>query len=176
MHIPNNSDEFEMLAGQPVGLIKDLSTTSDISEAIELCFPMDTDDAKMIWGGIDVPVNYKYDVSVVYEDIMELLCCCLKRESTTVYFGSNTFSGTLSIYPIEDSYIIRGSWDSLFGCKEVELNRIPKLRVSRSSFVNSWCSLLKEVLRTISQSNVSMELKRDLDDLHSCLESARRMR
>jgi len=44
-----------------------------ISEAIETIFPMMTEDAILIWGTSYIPLNYKYDISYMIEDIISML-------------------------------------------------------------------------------------------------------
>lgn len=169
MHSPSNNADFVILPGQPEGLSSAVGAASGLSEAIELCFPMSSEDARMFWGGINVPINYKYDISVMYEDIVELLQSCLNDESATVYFCSNTFAGTMSIHPVFESFRVTGKWEALSGGKETELNKIPELTVNKSFFMLSWCGPLREVLRVVGRSNLRIRLKRELDELQKLL-------
>ncbi len=44
----------------------------NLAEMIQTIFPLDTDDAVLNWGGVSFALNYKYDVSLMIQDLLEL--------------------------------------------------------------------------------------------------------
>ncbi len=165
--------KFDIDPGKPVGIKETMGSASDVADAIELCFPLQADDAELIWGTERVPINYKYDVSVIYEDIVELLQECMKNKRVEVYFGSNTFSGSLSVTPFDDEFELEGRWDSVSGNKEKQLNQISVLKTKKSRFLRSWSGILENVLEAVGNSNLSFSLATELDELRLLLEKSR---
>ena len=44
-----------------------------LSDAIESVFPLNTENAILVWNYISIPLSYKYDISYMIEDILQLL-------------------------------------------------------------------------------------------------------
>src|SRR5258705_95085 len=72
---------------------------SDLSEAIEEIFPMETEDAIIVWNQSLIPISYKYDLSVMIDDVLPMLARLLDRTSGSdqVNFGSDTFQTDWSL-------------------------------------------------------------------------------
>ena len=51
-----------------------------LEEAIETIFSEDTEDAYFLWNWIPIRVSYKYDLSIIIEDILILLDDLLSSE------------------------------------------------------------------------------------------------
>ena len=126
---------------------------------------METDDAEMIWRGIKVPISYKYDLSVIFEDVVEMLKDCLNAEATNVYFGSNTFFGSLAISPLENDFRVIGEWESVSGSVEHDLNGASELVIDKAHFLKAWSELLKSGAQAVSASNLRGRLRAELNEL-----------
>lgn len=65
-----------------------------LGEAVEYSFPLLTEKMFMAWKGHRIPLCYKYDLSVIVEDLLELLVE-LQRPSgeQETFWGSDTFCG-----------------------------------------------------------------------------------
>ena len=65
--------KFLIQSGNPLWSPPDELAAEYLSEAIEAIFPMDTEDAVMIWGDESVSLSYKYDMSVIIEGALFML-------------------------------------------------------------------------------------------------------
>jgi hypothetical protein len=116
----------------------------DICEAIQIAFPLETEDALLRWGKSEVPISYKYDLSVILEDVVDMLEWC-KQPSTPsldIDFGSDTFGAEWRLERRADSLSITATWRSVSGGHEDELNQLGPTIVSCARFVEEWIGLL----------------------------------
>ena len=148
---------FHIKAKNPcpnAGLVGD---ASDLAEAIQLSFPLDTDDAVLQWNQVSIPISYKYDISVILEDVLELLESCLKGRSVEISFGSDTFSSNWKVTPVDGKVSISAYWVSVVGGVEGDLNKEPDLVVAKMHFVQQWSRLIEIALDGIKQTELQIE-------------------
>src|SRR5262249_55440264 len=96
-----------------------------IRDAIETIFPMDTEYVLLIWNHLYIPLTYKYDVSVIYDDMMDMLrdLLSVSSGSRTIEWGSNTFRSSWSLSWSDSRLTIRSQWYSVIGSIEPLLNQ-----------------------------------------------------
>lgn len=135
--------KFLIQPGNPLWNPSDELAAEDLSEAIEAIFPMDTEDAMMIWGDASVSLSYKYDMSVIIEDVLFMLEALTTHHSgeETVFFSSDTFTaewhlkwhgGVLFIHPV---------WKSVSGNKQAKLSELGVMEVSAHHFFRQWTAV-----------------------------------
>ena len=86
----------------------------DLSAAIEEVYPMDAMDAILVWNGLPVSLNYKYDISVCIEEILDLVFFLKMPVSSTkeIMFPSNTFLVEWKLNVNVESVTIKANWHS----------------------------------------------------------------
>lgn len=118
-----------------------------IGEAIESIFPLLTEFAILIWNGVYIPLNYKYDVSEIFDDIVELVTCvALAPEGKLlVSWPSSTFRARWALSWSSREITIHASWDSVIGGTEQLLNTFPALIIDKALFLREWVTLLRKI-------------------------------
>lgn len=155
--------KFKIDLGEPKVKKEVNCEASDLAEAMQLCFPLDIEDAVLTLGEIPIPISYKYDLSVILEDILIILRGCLTNENTKIRFGSDTFNSDWNIRPVSHEIIFSTYWYSTVGNREVDLNKIGSIVVSKEYFVAQWLNLIKVGLDGVKQTGITIE---DTEMLH----------
>lgn len=131
---------------------------NDLFDAAELLFPLFTEKAFMVWNGIWLPIDYKYDLCVILEDILYFLNLIMNDEAgfVKVCFGSDTFQADWNIRWKEDLLEIQSVWNSIHGGKEilVALNNSPNITMSKNQFISEWKGLLSKIVHAIRESGL----------------------
>ena len=140
--------DFQIHPGAPARRKVEGQFANDLSEAIELIYPMETDDARLVWYETSLPLNYKYDISVLIEDIVEMLEKSLESDvgRVDVNFASNTFNANWELEIRGDSIQVKARWNSVVGNCEARLNGHSILLIERSHFFNQWLGILRRVV------------------------------
>jgi hypothetical protein len=139
---------FRIEKGSPKVNTNIAGFAEDIGEAIQIAFPLETEDAMLHWGERKVPISYKYDLSVILEDVVGMLEWCKRSSSTSldVDFGSDTFAAEWHLERQRDSLSITVLWRSVSGDHEEELNQYGPVLIQCSRFVNEWNAVLRVAL------------------------------
>jgi len=66
-------NNFHIEPGTPEHCTVDGGLARDLGDAIQAAFPLETEDAQLVWHRLSVPLSYKYDFSVIIEDIIAML-------------------------------------------------------------------------------------------------------
>src|SRR5882757_2636902 len=87
---------FWIQAGNPRSLPLLGKDVSDLSEAIEEVFPMMTEDAIIVWNRSFIPISYKFDLSVIIDELLPLLTRLLDTSGgcDQIRFGASAFYTT----------------------------------------------------------------------------------
>jgi hypothetical protein len=139
---------FWIQVSNPIVMLSSLDDVEDISTAIEAVFPTETEDAILVWNGVYVPINYKYDISVIYREIMDLVRFLLTGDSasTRIEWPSNTFRACWDIERLGESIRISSVWYSVAGGLEETLNQRSIVELPRSQFLAEWKILLRKLI------------------------------
>lgn len=151
------SNNFYIEPKQPdpnVGLVGD---ASDLAEAIQLSFPLDTADAVLQWNEVSIPISYKYDLSVIFEDVLEILESCLDGKTTEICFGSDTFNSDWAVKPQDGMVSISTYWHSVVGDTESDLNKNSDLVVPKMYFLLQWSRLVEMALSGVRQTDLNLQ-------------------
>lgn len=118
-----------------------------LSDAMENIFPLNTENAIMIWNHINIPLSYKYDISYMIDDILKFLYCINKDETgkMTIHWLPDTFRCDWFVTWEYGQMKIESYWECTVGNLEGLLNNNSEISLSVKTFTNEW----KEVLHII---------------------------
>ncbi len=135
----------------------------DLSDAIEEVYPMYTEDLYIQWNHISIRLEYKYDISVIIQDILEMLKTVLASEqgSHKVMFGSNTFCANWELEWDSEEMLIKSNWSGVMGDIENILNERSKLNISKKQFLSEWKMLLRRIILDLENLELSFEDSHD---------------
>jgi hypothetical protein len=119
--------------------------------AIQQVFPMNTEDAVMSWNRILIKISYKYDLSQVIYDVLDLLEWVIAGHDgrRLVQWGSSTFFGVWNLSRRGDELEITAEWQVVVGDLEKELNARPTVVMSASAFLREWKRPLEIVMSAL---------------------------
>jgi hypothetical protein len=142
---------------------------SDLAEAIETIFPMNTEDAFLLWNLVPIRLNYKYDVSVLIDDILPLLQTMLSQAEGNyqVSWGSDTFQADWSLNWSQDQLTIQTVWHQVTGHYEDLLNSRPELVIEYDKFLHEWDGLLRKVSESLYRVGIKVEDQDQLSLLYT---------
>ena len=156
--IPGNPKCNEIAQGEPI---------EDLSEAIEILYPMEADDMILQWRGKELKLQYKYDLCVIIADILDVLekLTDKDRRKIEVRFGSDTFNADWEIEVVDEDLRITSDWHSVVVADESEFNEIYTVTVPKRKFVQDWMIILKIINSDIQKSHFYIEDRSDLERL-----------
>lgn len=160
---------FELICGCPETLSPQTpDERMSLSDALEEVFPAGTGLCVMQWNGLFVPLSYKYDVSWILADALDMVeRFDAEQEPTSfnVSFPSNTFRVDWRVVADEGTVSIDPVWHSVLGGLSELLRERSPLSVPLSSFLAEWRHLFAVVLRAIQESGLRSEYVDDYDRL-----------
>jgi hypothetical protein len=158
---------FWIQAGNPISLRLPGRVVDDLSEAIETIFPTDTEDAILVWNHSYIPVNYKYDLSVMIDDLLPLLTSLLERSSGRykVTFGSNTFSTEWNLTWAEGGLSISAAWQSVVGNVDAVSSDCGSLKIRVEDFLFEWKEVLIRLKTALDKGSLSITNREDYESL-----------
>ena len=149
----------------PVGATQ----AADLSEAIDLLFLGETEDSIVLWNLIPVRINYKYDLSVMIDDLAPLLeaLCMRDAGSLPVAFGSNSFNAEWNVRWNGGHVRIQADWHSVAGRYEDVLNSRQNLECGQTEFLQEWKMLLKKVIEVVERSGIDLADRHRFEQIRS---------
>lgn len=150
--------KFIIQVSNPRVCIKEdaLKDIESISELIEEIFPMLNEDMILIWNFIRIPLEYKYDVSVIINDLLELLQAILAEDEgeISIAWPSNTFRSDWNVKWKGQSLSIDSEWFSIVGLTKDILNKHQKIELSTNEFLAEWKMLLSFLIKIFKEYNL----------------------
>ena len=118
-----------------------------LSDAIENTFPLNTESAILVWNYISIPLSYKYDISYMIEDILNLLLDLQEMEKgkKVIHWLPDTFRCNWAVSWEHGQLEIEAQWECTVGHLEGLLNEKPIITLPIETFISEW----KEVLYTV---------------------------
>ena len=153
--------EFFMQASLPESTMEYDSEDYNLSTAIETAFPLFTEDAFLIWNRVCVPLSYKYDISYMIDDILEMLKNIrINLEGEMIIeWTSDTFSGTWNMKWGEENLFIIADWENVVGGTKDILNKNKNITISKMAFANEWKKVLHNIIKALLGSGYTKELQ-----------------
>ncbi|MGV7222636.1 MAG: hypothetical protein ACQ9MH_14050 [Nitrospinales bacterium] len=139
-------------------------------DAIELAFPMDTDDAVLYWNGIPVPINYKYDLSVIWDDVLDILSHFLEDKKIKTWFASNTLTTQWTVDTQNEIVKIHANWRTIVGKNKSQLTQSPDIEVPKSHFLKQWSGLLETAIAGVSRTTLIIEDPQQQNEAESLIQ------
>ncbi len=142
-----------------------------IGEAIESIFPLDTEHAFISWNGIYIPVSYKYDLSLMYDDIVQMIEALLDSPDgeLRIQWPSNTFAAVWNIKWAKGQMKLNAEWRQLLGSTERLLDGSEIVDMDVESFVAEWRPLLVKLYDALTRAESSGSLSIEIAKLQSLL-------
>jgi hypothetical protein len=143
-----------------------------LGEALETIFPLTTEFALLAWNDVYVPLTYKYDISIMIDDVIGMLNKIVSVEdgTATIYWPSNNFSSKWILSWNTSGLSIETVWESVIGGTESLLNRAPYLEIDKNEFLFAWKPLLRKIRGCITAYSGSVDTKFLLVDLEATLD------
>jgi hypothetical protein len=134
---------FDIQISNPVAIEVRDKNDNDLNEAIQSIFPLENEYCFIIWNHIFIPVSYKYDISFMINDIIEIVNFIKKGDGTLeIHWASNTFASIWKIECTPQSTKIESRWNDVLGKLEKLLNENATLEVDTQTFLDKWKILL----------------------------------
>jgi len=142
---------FKIQASNP-RIIKEFDReANNISDAIESSFSLNSEYAVIIWNYVPVLLSYKYDISIIIDDILMMLnkIRCEKEGVMRIRWPSNTFACTWQIEWRDNNITIYTEWESVIGDTEYLLNARKELVVDSVLFLAEWKKILFNIIQAL---------------------------
>ena len=157
---PKNPEPFVCLAGN----------ASDLADAIELGFPMEAENAEIRWNNIPIPLNYKYDLSVILPDVLDVLKHCQEDKKIKTWFASNTFTTQWTVDTKNEMVEVHADWRSVVSKNTIQLNKVPDISVPKSHFLKQWAGLIETALAGVKRTVIVIEDTQQLHEAESLIQ------
>jgi hypothetical protein len=136
---------FALKLVMPASVAARDESDATLSDAVQTVFPLE-ERAFLEWNGLTMPLSYKYDISLMLEDIVEMVLVVGKTES-----GVFQVDWPSSGFPFRwtlrwDASEVEVHAQARHEPGAVDLTGHERLRVERGSFVGAWQALLGTVL------------------------------
>ncbi|WP_028580708.1 hypothetical protein [Desulfogranum japonicum] len=162
---------FSIQISNPSSCKNVLDFADNLEDAIESLFYIDTEDAVMNWNGVRLPLSYKYDISVICEDIIGMLESIVDNEKGELFieWPSNTFRTDWSLKWEGDSLDCKSSWFDVSGNIENILNCSGVITLDKTDFVSEWAGLLKKIMECLFKAGYTADLINSLERMSKIL-------
>jgi hypothetical protein len=166
---------FRVQASNPRALQVFDEEDGHIGDALETVFPMETENAYMVWNWVHVPIGYKYTFSFLIQDVVMMLDTLLREASgaLTINWPSNEFAATWRMTWDAKNVDIRAEWNSVIGGTEALLNARPTVALAKGAFISEWKQVLGVSLHALTDAGYTDAQLSDLPRLRQVYESIR---
>ncbi|BBI31544.1 hypothetical protein [Cohnella abietis] len=125
-----------------------------LSDAIESVFPLWSESAILMWNTIPIPLSYKYDLSLMIDDILNVLEK-LRIETSgelVIHWVSNTFANIWTLTWDLEKLKINSEWGSVVGGTEQLLILSGPVTIPKQSFCAEWKRVLHNIIQALVKS------------------------
>lgn len=120
-----------------------------LGEAVETVFPLNTESAILVWHHLYIALSYKYDVSVIIDDVISMLVVLMRPGPGhhEVQWASNTFLARWTLdWDEEGQLAVDAEWSSVVGVPECAVQKAGGICIPKEQFVAEWKDLLGTIL------------------------------
>jgi hypothetical protein len=169
------SHKFVIQKSNPRHLCAHDPDDKTLSDAIQTVFPLETECAFLVWNHIYIPIGYKYDLSMMAGDIIDLIERMLdaERGMAVICWPSNTFSSEWRATWDFNEVVINAKWNHVVGGVTPLLEQRPSVSMSRLVFMAEWRGLLTTIESALSNAGYTtdqlpelLRLRGAIDRLH----------
>lgn len=153
------TSNFWIQASNPSSVDVTSEDASTLEEAIESIFPRETEDAILVWSNVYIPLSYKYDLSTIVVDVLNMLQQLLASEDGewSVEWPSNTFAMRWQLTWKGEQLSIRiSNLRSVVGDTEALLIQRPELVLNRAEFLREWKSVLDTITLSLKSAGYTV--------------------
>ncbi|AWM79933.1 hypothetical protein DKL61_05930 [Gammaproteobacteria bacterium ESL0073] len=107
-----------------------------IGDLLEDIFPLNTEQCIMFWNHVCIPLSYKYDISIILDDIIFIINEVSNNTNgyLEIDWPSNTFSAKWYISWDSVDLKINTKWYNIVGNIESILNNVNELAIKKIAF------------------------------------------
>ncbi len=123
----------------------------------------------MIWNNIYIPLSYKYDISYMMDDILNMLEYIQKNEvgEMSISWLPDTFRTDWRLKWDSNKINVVAKWENTMGDLERILNQKNSISISKSDFINEWKGILECVMDGLTScgydANIICDMKKLLE-------------
>jgi hypothetical protein len=150
---------FAVQASNPAVVSGPAKGVRSMASAIARIFPGATEEAIMYWNALPVRMNYRYDVSVMIDDVQGMLAKLLSERAGEhrVFWGSQTFMAEWRLGWGDGQLRITSDWKHVAGSYVDALNATAVLEIGHDNFMWEWKALLDRTLKAIDASGIAID-------------------
>jgi hypothetical protein len=147
------AENFLIQASSPRGLPLRDAEDASLSDAIQTVFPLKTEGMYLIWNGISVPLSYKYDVSLMVDDVLHLLAQMLGHATgyESIDWPSNTFAATWEVRWGAGHVVVVSDWRHVAGGTRDLLGASGSIQLDLVHFMREWRRPLEVVAEALQK-------------------------
>jgi hypothetical protein len=154
---------FYIQVSNPTFLNPEESYDDSFKEVIEAIFPYEAEYAFLSWNGLPIPLRYKYDIGMIFNEVLSLLDFLLSSEEDldfSITLSCFAFTSLWHIKTVENSCLsITSEWSRVESKYEQWLNNNNYIEIKRNVFIAEWKALLQKIIEAIKQSSLSVDRK-----------------
>lgn len=143
----------------------------NLTEAVETIFPLWTENMYIIWNNIHISLSYKYDVSVMLLDILDMI---EKIESKAagdleIRWSSDSFNCKWNMHWCSEELTVISEWENVVGNIRKILDDSGGIIVTKKKFLSEWKKVIANVVKGLYECKYLIHLESDIRRLESVL-------
>jgi len=101
---------------------------------------MNTERAILAWNHVYLLLGYKYDISLMADDIVQICddILSMKHGTRLIHWPSNTFAAAWNVAWNSGVVSVEAQWNRVIGCTESILAGKPRISIPREDFLAEW--------------------------------------
>lgn len=138
-----------------------------LSDAMETAFPLYTENAFVYWHHIPISLSYKYDLSYMVEDLIELfdVLTCEEQGKCEIQWLPDTFRCDWCMSWEGDQLTIQANWENLAGNVQTLLQAYPTVKIDKQDFMCEWRSVFEAIVYSLHECGYDCHSLRGLPEL-----------
>lgn len=135
-------------------VLKEYNTEDkSIADAMETIFPLYTESAILMWNHISIPLSYKYDISYMMDDVLDLLESFMqaKNGKIIIHWLPDTFRSDWEVVWEDGKVEIDSHWESVTGNLEELLNANAQISLKITKFMAEWKQIFHIILFSLKE-------------------------
>lgn len=134
------TSSFAIQASQPRTEASYDPDDESLCDAVQSTFPLRTESMLIVWNGVYIPLGYKYDVSFIVDDGLDLLDAMLTSATgrRTIHWPSNTFASSWVVEWDPSNVVIEATWRAVIGGTEAMLEASGPVTGPVDAFTCEW--------------------------------------
>ena len=159
--------EFFIQVSKPICLNNYDNADESLADAMETIFPLLTEGAIIMWNYIPIRLSYKYDISYMLDDIVDMLLMIRTKEKgkMEIQWLPDTFRCDWKLQWNEGTIKIKSEWGGIIGDLEKILNKNSEVCLKVNEFRGEWKKLLELVIKNLKNSGYQENQIRNMDKL-----------